>query len=141
MQDVIAESDRLYEESLVKQRELITAILNSSGSFLDEDGYPTDSGLKIVEHWPSDDPHGWFNFIHKLWAYTSWGWNMSRTAHEYREDRYVDRYKISTAGWSGNERVVEAMSRNILLWHITWVQSRRGGHHIFDIEVENTNNV
>ena len=42
---------------------------------------------------------------------------------------------ISTAGWSGNESIIYAMQNNkSMLWNLTWVQSRRGGHHIFELK-------
>ena len=38
---------------------------------------------------------------------------------------------ISTGGWSGNEDLIGAMQNNAMLWIMTWVSSRRGGHYTF----------
>ena len=46
------------------------------------------------------------------------------------ETRYFD---ISTGGWSGNEEILGAMRRNILLWRLTWEMARRGGHYRFRV--------
>lgn len=106
---------------------------------LDEDGYPTADALSMIERWDYDDPVGWFEFIHNLWYAADWGWRSEVQQHEYRPDTMVTRYRISTAGWSGNERTIRSMQENHVLWNTTWVQSRRGGHHIFDLEIGNNN--
>ena len=99
---------------------------------LDDDGYPTDSALEIIKLWHWDDVTGWFEFVNSLWHLRSWGWSEGEEDHDYENDKKVHRYHISTAGWSGNESLIYAMQENSMLWHITWVQSRRGGHYIFE---------
>lgn len=47
-------------------------------------------------------------------------------------DRPIIRYTFSTGGWSGNEDLIRAMEQNWMIWSLTWVQSRRGGHYIFE---------
>lgn len=106
---------------------------------LDEDGYPTESALRLIEIWHWEDPRDWFKFIKNIWAYTDWGWHEELADHEYRENKKVIRYNISTAGWSGNESIIRAMEKNTWMWDYNWVQSRRGGHYIFDCEVDNGN--
>jgi len=103
-------------------------------SFLDEEGYPTAEALKLVEIWPWSQSREWFEFIKSIWNYTEWGWKEKEEPHEYKEDTMVYRYHISTAGWSGNESIVNAMERNSMMWHLNWVQSRRGGHYIFELK-------
>lgn len=97
--------------------------------YLDEDGYPTDVALGRIETWPYNDPKGWFNFINDIWYLRSWGWTEG-----YTDGRY--QYHISTAGWSGNESIIRAMQQNDILWSDAWVQSRRGGHYIFELKSE-----
>jgi len=106
-------------------------------AYLDEDGYPTKEALDKIEKWHYNDPRGWFKFIENIWHLRSWGWaegyfkeNESDPADKYQ-------YHISTAGWSGNEDIIRAMQENNILWYYTWVQSRRGGHYIFEVRDEN----
>jgi hypothetical protein len=98
---------------------------------INEDGYPTEQAQEIIKRW------GWwhgraelFEFIKGLWHLASWGW------HEEKKDGIIE-YHISTAGWSGNEGLIGAMQNNRwMLWSMTWVQSRRGGHYIFEVKHE-----
>ena len=104
--------------------------------YLDADGYPTEQALECIENWPYTDPRGWFRFIESIWHLRSWGWSEGYFKdHEYDPaDKY--RYYVSTAGWSGNEDIIRAMQKNSILWSVAWVQSRRGGHYIFEVEDE-----
>ena len=104
--------------------------------FLDEDGYPTDEALTMIAEWSVDDSRGWFTFIESLWYLSGWGWRKEEAAHDLFDDKKVIRYNISTAGWSGNESIIAAMHKNRILWSTTWVQSRRGGHYIFEDAVK-----
>lgn len=105
---------------------------------LDDDGYPTDAALDVIKLWHWDDIVGWFKFIEGLWWHSKMLWREDDVPHELRifkgyEDKMVHRYHISTGGWSGNESIIHAMQDNKnMLWTLTWVQSRRGGHYIFE---------
>ena len=105
---------------------------------LDEDGYPTDAALDAIKLWHFSDSKGWFKFIEGLWWHSSMLWKEDDVPHDLRsfkgyEDKMVHRYWISTGGWSGNESIIRAMQENNhMLWTLTWVQSRRGGHYIFE---------
>ena len=118
-----------------KQFELQHEYFKEHCETLDEDGYPTQDALHLIENWPYDDPVNWFDFIHEIWYASDWGWHSEVVPHEYREGRNVMRFDISTAGWSGNEAIIKAMQKNEMLWWIVWVQSRRGGHYIFNMEI------
>ena len=98
--------------------------------YLDEDGYPTEDALDKIEKWQYNDPKGWFKFIENIWHLRSWGWSEG-----YNENGMYQ-YNISTAGWSGNEDIIRAMQKNKILWSVAWVQSRRGGHYIFEVKDE-----
>ncbi len=108
------------------------------GVFLDMDGYPTIDVLKLIEIWHWSDETGWLNFIKSVWHLSSWGWHeevggMDLWLNEKIAENVI-RHHISTAGWSGNEGIIRHMKKNIMLWSNTWVQSRRGGHYIFEIK-------
>jgi hypothetical protein len=113
-------------------KELIERLMQKD--LLDEDGYPTDHALLIVKHWHWSDPKGWFEFIESIWHLASWGWEEKTEKHELFDERDVHRYYVSTAGWSGNESIIKAMQQNKMMWHLNWVQSRRGGHYIFELK-------
>ena len=117
--DAIAESKRVIAELMQKD-------------MLDEDGYPTEAALEIVKRWHWIDSKGWFEFIKSIWWYPDWGWSEGEEPHDYRQDELVYRYHISTGGWSGNESIIRAMQETEMMWHMNWVQSRRGGHYIFE---------
>lgn len=121
LQQDIADSKALIEK--LKEQDL-----------LDEDGYPTVPALDIIETWHWYDARGWFDFIKSIWWYPGWGWREIDEKHEYKPDTIAHRYYVSTGGWSGNESVISAMQRNHMMWHMNWVQSRRGGHYIFELK-------
>lgn len=97
----------------------------------DEDGYPTEIALEVIRRWPWTKKKELFDFIKAIWFMPSFGWNEEVTEE-------ATTYYISTAGWSGNESVIQALKEAEFIWSFTWVQSRRGGHYIFEIKHEDT---
>ncbi len=109
-----------------------------SDSYLDSDGYPTDSVLQVIESWNSleRDPHELMAFIKKLWNYAEWGWREKEVLDNAVLGHCIS-YNISTAGWSGNEDLIRALKNNKHhFWAIYWEQSSRGGHYIIQIPVK-----
>jgi len=112
----------------------------NDNEWLDEDGYPTEESLNKIKTWPYDDVEGLFDFIHDMWAYAESGyWSEKIVTQddfnihlEYDEPR--KRYYLSTAGWSGNESIIRALQENQMIWCLNWIQSRRGGHYIFELK-------
>jgi len=104
--------------------------------YLDYDGYPTEEALGIIRLWDvvrgEDDNYdsmdarcrGLFYFIESIWKYASDGY------FDYNEDGV---YFLSTAGWSGNESIIEAMESNVLLQGLCWKASRAGGRYIYTL--------
>lgn len=89
-----------------------------------EDGYPTEEELDTITNWDYKEGfHELMAYIETLWVYADAGY-WTRTGEEYH---------ISTAGWSGNEEIIQAMQENTIFWAFCWAQSRRGGHYIFDL--------
>ena len=122
-----------FQQEVAAKKARIQEIL-ADDDLLDDDGYPTDGALEVIELWHWDDVAGWFKFIENIWHLRSWGWSEGEEDHDWNKDEKVYRFNISTAGWSGNESIIHAMQRNHMMWCITWVQSRRGGHYIFELE-------
>ena len=84
--------------------------------------YPTEEQLLSLSH------------------YDVIGKNLSGIADEIRECYNEDYGKIGfengqlylvTGGWSGNEDVIDALSRNVVFWATYWQKSERGGGYWF----------
>ena len=127
---------RMRVEQEIAEKKILVETLLAESEMLDDDGYPTDDALEVIKNWHWDDKRGWFKFIESVWWMRSWGWKESLESDEWRKEEKVYRYNISTGGWSGNESVIYAMQENRWLWGMTWVQSRRGGHYIFEVDLE-----
>lgn len=106
---------------------------------LDLAGYPTPDALRLIENWHHEYAVTWFEFIHSMWYAADWGWKSEVVPHRFREGRNVMKFDVSTAGWSGNESIVKSMQKNEMLWWKTHYQTRRGGHYIFELEIEGEN--
>jgi hypothetical protein len=127
----IAEAKAKYEQAKLDWKNLYES--KKDCEFLDEDGYPTNDALHLIEEWHFSDPKGFFAFIESIWHLRSWGWTEGVGEHDWDKDKEVYRYNISTAGWSGNESIIKSMQKNEMMWFLNWVQSRRGGHYIFEV--------
>jgi len=86
---------------------------------LDRDGYPTDETLARVRTWDAMDCDGLFEFLQSIWY---------APTYIYRGRKY---WHVSTAGWSGNEDLMQALSENHVFWALWWQESKRGGHYKF----------
>ena len=86
-----------------------------------DDGYPTDEFLQSIVDWPWQD--GFAALLeHALVGHI----------YPYYWSREGNTWDISTGGWSGNESIIYALRENHMFWAMCWVQSRRGGHYIFE---------
>lgn len=84
--------------------------------------YPSAIELREIKNWGMDY-EALMDWVGSIWAYKDWGWKQrGRT------------YWISTAGWSGNEEIIEAMRNNKNhFWGMCVYSWRRGGHYVFKI--------
>lgn len=119
------------EEDIAKSKAAIFDLIEHN-DMLDEDGYPTDAALDVIKLWHFTDARGWFKFIENLWMQRDWSWKEKDEPHDYK-DKIVHRYYVSTGGWSGNEDLIRAMQKNHMMWNFNWLESRRGGHYIFEL--------
>ena len=91
----------------------------------DEDKYPTDEALTRIEQWSHKDGfRALMNQVKAIWTYADAGYWTEKGTEIH----------ASTAGWSGNESIIGALQRNHIFWALCWVQSRRGGHYIFEVK-------
>lgn len=98
--------------------------------WLDSNGYPTEAAERVVKEWPLEDFRGLLTFVRNLWRYSElW---TERTTQDV-QDKPVTEFLVSTGGWSGNESLIYALKENRMFWMMCWVQSRRGGHYIFEL--------
>ena len=97
-----------------------------------EDGYPTEEALEMIEKWDAQDIKGFFEFVKSIWYMPDWGWQEKRREEKRREE-WSKEYHLATGGWSGNESIINSMKKNRIVWLFTWVQSNRGGGHIFEL--------
>jgi len=84
--------------------------------------YPTNEELEKITKWSWKDSRACFDYIASIWEYSDYVTFDKGECH------------LSTGGWSGNEDIIGALKENTMIWMFTWMQSRRGGHYIFDME-------
>jgi hypothetical protein len=104
---------------------------------MDEDDYPTQKELAKIQEWHWSDFLGLMAYIKERWYLSSWGWreedwNENWPCGDREQDR--KRFLLSTAGWSGNEDIVEALQQNRMFWSMCWFTSQRGGHYDFRVK-------
>src|SRR3989304_5413195 len=86
-----------------------------------EDQYPTEKELQTIKDWPYEKGYvDLLAFVKSCWAYANWGW--SGPSKKYN-------YYISTAGWSGNEAIIESLTCNHMFWACCFKEHRCGGHY------------
>jgi hypothetical protein len=137
--DKFLEMANAYNTMKKQQFELLKEYTLEYSELQDADDYPTKDCLTLISEWHHSDPTGWFEFINQQWYATDWGWSSNVKPHRFKENEFVMEHNVSTAGWSGNEAIIRAMEKNNMLWWMTWVQSPRGGHYIFEVEMSLNN--
>lgn len=102
-----------------------------TGEVFDDDGYPTEEFLGHIEHWDcvKKPRRELLRFAMLGHIYPEY-WDVQITTLDGK-DKEV--WNISTGGWSGNESIIYSLKSNNLFWIMSWVQSRRGGHYIFEV--------
>lgn len=91
--------------------------------------YPTEEEVLEIANWGREDWIGLLSRLRGLWSYADVGfWHEAPSEHGME-------YHISTAGWSGNEELLDALKKagEGMFWFMCWQQSRRGGHYIFQL--------
>jgi hypothetical protein len=83
--------------------------------------YPTEEELKIISEWSYKDIRGLLEYAKERWLFANDGY--------WRQEDNT--YYLSTAGWSGNEDIIQALGNNLIFWSLCWHSSKRGGHYEF----------
>ena len=97
--------------------------------WLDDEGYPTDKALDRVSDWEKHYDE-MLAFVRSIWRYAASGYYAEA---EGEEDPSEKVYRLSTAGWSGNEEIIDALRDNKIFWALCWYSSTRGGHYVFKV--------
>ena len=93
---------------------------------------PTEEELGKIKQWDyQDDFFELAQYVCDLWHFSDWAVYRELTKDEYgREYREL---RLATAGWSGNESIIDALQENAMFFMLCWQSSHRGGLHIFHI--------
>ena len=111
-----------------------------------DDCYPTDKELDYVKNYDCSKlpVKVLLDYIESIWWMPSWGFEMTERTDDYactdiKGKEHTHQYHVlnlSTGGWSGNEDIMVALKSNKWFHCFYWVQSRRGGHYIFEFDKE-----
>jgi hypothetical protein len=94
-----------------------------------DDGYPTEESLKTI----ADAKVGSYADCVDLLQAVRAIWHLADHGY-WTQTGGV--YMVSTAGWSGNESIVNALQQNHMFWGLCWESHRRGGHYTFVVNVD-----
>lgn len=97
---------------------------------LDDDGYPTEETLESIATAKPSSPREALSMMMSVLK-SVWQWDY----FDLKENRRYRRLKIATGGWSGNEDIVRAFSRNAHFQYY-WMSSARGGLHEYEFPIE-----
>lgn len=100
---------------------------------LDDDGYPTEETLQKIEKWEYSKEYKFsdlLEYVSKVWHWSDY-MTSRKTVNTFGDP--IIEYKCVTGGWSGNEELIIALSKNYLFWGMCWRESHRGGKHIFEV--------
>lgn len=104
----------------------------------DRDGCPTDETLQFIERWEPDVFSPRIQARVKLTfaerAFDKAYGLVRRISRENILGEPVEAIEFVTGGWSNNEAVVVAMSRNFMLRQF-WESDRVGGLHIYEVPI------
>lgn len=104
---------------------------------MDNEGYPEVFELEKIEQWDYKDFVNLIDFIEERWTYAESGYFSKEWTKDDIHGMDELTVNMSTAGWSGNESIIESLLKNRLFcmcWYYSW---RRGGHYVFKINPYN----
>jgi len=88
--------------------------------------YPDTRDLMIIKEWDAiKDPFGLIEFIESVTWTPDW-------CIEIR-GKHIKWFEFHTAGWSGNEEIIEALRENQMFFALYWKKTYKGGHYYFKV--------
>ena len=102
---------------------------------LDDNGYPTEEFLSMIKEWTDESEtslEDLLDMIEECWCHRS-------LAFKRRQPRKgIQTIEMHTAGWSGNEDIINAIQSNLWLTHfrLRYVKWIVGGHYWFKLKLD-----
>ncbi len=89
--------------------------------------YPTGKEIRNIRKWDILDKgvKGLLDLLESAWEPADWGFKLT--------GKRILKLELHTGGWSGNEKIIEALANNTMFWTMYWEKSVRGGHYYFRI--------
>jgi hypothetical protein len=106
------------------------SVYNNNSIEQEYEGYPEPKDLDRIKSWDTYDVFNLIEYVCCKWSYQKWG---VKKYWEKKREREVLKVELHTAGWSGNEDLINALLENrmfTMMWYESW---RRGGHYYFEI--------
>ena len=88
--------------------------------------YPTKLILKTIEKWEilKKGIIPLINLIEENWQFADVGY------FKFEKNKNKFKLELHTGGWSGNEDIINSLTKNIF-WTVYWIKTERGGHYYF----------
>jgi hypothetical protein len=100
---------------------------------MDREGYPEESELELVKNWDYRDIFNLIDFIEDRWAYADSGYFIKRWGRN-RWKKVVLFLELHTAGWSGNESIInELLTNRMAMMCLGYRKWETGGHYYFEV--------
>jgi hypothetical protein len=97
-------------------------------SLLDEKGFPTETGLKLLTEWNvlTEEISVLLKIIEQMWQGNKYGYKLT--------GKRVQHLQLHTGGKPGNEEIINALRQNLIFWGRYWRTHRKGGQYYFTIK-------
>jgi hypothetical protein len=99
---------------------------------MDNEYYPEESELSLIEKWDTSDIINLLSFIEDRWWCKDWGFIKSWDK-DLIHGKPIIKLELHTGGWSGNESIIYALLKNWMFKTMWYSQWNRGGHYRFEI--------
>lgn len=101
---------------------------------LTDGDYPTEDTLDAIE---KASPREALELAERAWHWDDW---VTRTLKDHERllmsagaTDDTEFIRFATGGWSGNESIISALNKNLMVRAVCWQLSARGGLHIYEL--------